>query len=68
MPTCSFSGEKIPKGRGIMYVLKDGKILWFKDAKCMRNYLHLKRNPRKVKWTKTYHDLKSKAKEKESQS
>jgi ribosomal protein L24E len=54
MPKCSFSGESIPKGTGTMYVLKDGKILWFKNSKSMKNYLKLKRKPLKVRWTEAY--------------
>ena len=60
MPTCAFSGEKIPRGRGLMYVLKDGKILWFKNSKCQKNFVSLKRNPRKIKWTQAYRDMNKK--------
>jgi len=54
MPTCSFSGQKIPPGTGTMYVLKDGKVLWFKDSKSMKNHLKLKRKPVKTRWTEHY--------------
>ena len=54
MPTCSFSGQKIPPGTGMMYVLKDGKVLWFKDSKSMKNHLKLKRKPVKTRWTEYY--------------
>ena len=37
-----------------MYVLKDGKILYFKNSKCKKNFLKLKRVARKVKWTEAY--------------
>jgi len=60
MPTCTFSGEKIPTGKGLQYVQKDGKVLWFKNSKSMKNYLNVKRNPRKVRWTKTYRDANMK--------
>ncbi len=56
MPKCSFSGEEIKKGTGIMYVLKDGKILWFKNSKCIKNYLKLGRKPLETRWTKIYRD------------
>ena len=54
MPKCSFSGEDIPEGTGIMYVLKEGKVLFFKNSKCKKNYLKLKRIPRKVRWTEFF--------------
>ncbi len=47
---CSFSGEEIEPGTGIMYVRRDGTVLWFKDSKARKN-MKLGRNPRKVKWT-----------------
>ncbi len=51
MPICSFSGEEIPPGQGIMYVKKDGKVLWFRNGKAEKNYLKLGRKPRNVTWT-----------------
>ena len=54
MVRCSFSGEEIPPGTGLMYVKKDGKILYFKNRKCLVNMLHLHRKPHKLKWTKFY--------------
>ena len=32
----------------------DGTVLWFCSAKCKKNMLELKRDPRKLKWTKKY--------------
>ena len=51
MPFDSFSNEDIPKGTGIMYVKKDGSVLYFKSSKTMKNMLKLKREGRKVAWT-----------------
>ncbi len=51
MPKCSFSGKDIPPGTGIMFVKKDGKVLWFLNSKCEKNFLKLKRKPRNVRWT-----------------
>lgn len=51
---CSFSGEEIEPGTGMMFVRKDGSILWFKSSKTRKNQLQLKRNSRKVKWTRHY--------------
>jgi len=54
MAICSFCGENISKGTGIMYVKKDGKKLDFCSSKCEKNMLKLKRKPRETKWTKHY--------------
>ena len=51
---CAFCGYEIEPGTGKMYVRKDGKILYFCSGKCEKNMLKLKRNPRKLKWTKYY--------------
>lgn len=64
MPKCSFSGEQIKPGTGKMYVLKDGKILWFKNSKCQKNYLNLKRKPLKTKWTQDYRKNQKKGEKK----
>ena len=50
----SFSGREIPPGKGIMYVKKDGKILYFLNRKEEKNMIQLKRKPRRVKWTEEY--------------
>ncbi len=52
--TCSFSGEDIEPGTGMMYVQRDGTVLWFKDSKSRKNMLKTKRNARRVKWTRRY--------------
>ena len=52
--TCSFSGEEIEPGTGMMFVKRDGSVLWFKDSKSRKNNLKTKRNPRRVKWTRHY--------------
>jgi large subunit ribosomal protein L24e len=51
---CSFCGEEIEVGTGKMFVRRDGRILYFCSGKCEKNMLKLKRNPRKLKWTKKY--------------
>jgi len=51
---CSFCGEKIPPGTGIMYVKTDGTVLWFCSSKCRKNAIKLRRDARKLKWTKYY--------------
>jgi len=37
-----------------MYVRGDGSILWFCSSKCRKNAVNLKRDARKLKWTKYY--------------
>ena len=51
---CSFCGEEIEPGTGKMFVRKDGRILYFCSGKCEKNMIKLRRNPRKLKWTKFY--------------
>ncbi len=51
---CSFSGEEIEPGTGLMYIRRDGSVLWFKNSKARKNAVQLKRNARKVKWTRHY--------------
>jgi len=48
---CSFSNEEIPKGTGVIYVRKDGTVLYFKNQKAKKNMLGLGRVGKKVKWT-----------------
>jgi large subunit ribosomal protein L24e len=39
------------KGTGVMYVKKDGRIMYFCCTKCEKNSLKLDRKPRTLKWT-----------------
>ncbi len=52
--TCSFCGEKIEPGTGMMHVRKDAHILFFCSSKCRKNMVQLKRVPRKTEWTKLH--------------
>ena len=54
MVNCSFCGKRIEKGTGKMFVSNAGRISYFHSVKCEKNFLKLKRNPRKLKWTKFY--------------
>ena len=47
---CTFCNKEIPKGRGTMFVRKDGKVVTFCSRKCINN-LKLKRSGKKLKWT-----------------
>jgi len=59
MSDCSFCGKEIPKGTGMMFVKKDGKVLHFCRMKCEKNQLKLKRTPAKLLWTKEGQKAKS---------
>jgi large subunit ribosomal protein L24e len=59
MPRCSFSGKEIPKGQGLMYVKKDGTILYFYSSKEKKNYLDLGREGRRQKWTPSAREFKA---------
>jgi large subunit ribosomal protein L24e len=59
MPRCSFSGKEILKGQGLMYVKKDGTILYFCSSKEKKNYLKLGREGRRQKWTPSARDFKA---------
>ncbi|HLC78997.1 MAG TPA: 50S ribosomal protein L24e [archaeon] len=68
MPMDSFTGKPIERGRGLMYVKKDGTVYWFASKKSEKNFLKLGRNPTETKWTDFYHKEKEiKAKSKEAQ-
>lgn len=60
---CTFCGKEIPKGKGMMFVRKDGKVFYFCSSKCRRNLLNLGRSGKKTKWTE---HAKKKAKEKKT--
>jgi len=50
---CSFCGEEIEPGTGLMYVKNDGSVLWFCSSKCFK-YFRMGRDPKKLPWTKKY--------------
>ncbi len=51
---CSFCDRPVAKGSGTMLVKNDGTVFWFCSSKCKKNMLELKRDPRKLKWTKKH--------------
>ncbi|MCK4952908.1 50S ribosomal protein L24e [Candidatus Bathyarchaeota archaeon] len=51
---CSFCGNEFPPGTGTMYVKNDGTILWLCSSKCRKSSVKLKRDSRKLRWTKYY--------------
>lgn len=52
--TCSFCGHEIKPGTGTMFVRPDGTVQRFCSSKCRKSMLVLRRDPRKLKWTKHY--------------
>ena len=55
--TCAYCGREIEPGTGLMYVRNDGSQLWFCSSKCFKLW-KMKRDPRKLKWTKKYTPLR----------
>ena len=54
MPTmhrCAFCGREFPHGVGMLYVKRDGSMLWFCSRKCRVYMVEQKKDPRKLKWT-----------------
>ncbi len=63
MTRCSFCGNRLPEGRGKMFVKNDGKVLYFCHSKCQKNF-NLGRQGKHARWTRTFRKVRDKESEK----
>lgn len=54
MVNCNFCGKEIKMGTGKIFAKDNGTVLHFCSGKCEKNMLVLKRDARKLKWTKSF--------------
>ncbi len=59
MARCSFCGNEIEKGTGMIFVQKIGKVLHFCSSKCENNF-ELGRKPKHTRWTQEFRKAKGK--------
>lgn len=51
---CSYCGDEIAPGTGLIFVRKDGATFNLCSRKCEKNMISLGRKSRKVRWTEEF--------------
>ena len=65
---CAFCGKEQEDFKGTYLAKNDGTMLYFSSGKCMKNYLKLKRDKRKIRWTEAFHLQREKKRKKEAEA
>jgi len=60
MTKCIFCGKEERYFKGLNLIQNDGSVSYFCSSKCRRNFLKLKRDKRKLKWTSAFHEERAK--------
>ena len=66
MVKCIFCGKEEYAFKGLHLIKNDGTIAYFCSSKCRRNALNLKRDKRRIRWTKAFRDGRKKVRGEES--
>jgi large subunit ribosomal protein L24e len=56
---CSFCGNAIQRGTGLIFARKTGQVYHFCSRKCEHNMLYLNRQSRNTRWTQDYAKTKA---------
>jgi len=59
---CSFCGQEIAKGTGLLFARRDGSLLYLCSGKCRANF-NMGRKSTKLKWTTRKEEGKESKKE-----
>ena len=55
---CTFCGEDVKKGTGVLFAKADGTVHSFCSSKCKHNLMKLRRSGIKTKWTRSYKEFR----------
>lgn len=58
MAKCSFCGNAIKPGTGLLFVKKEGTAFFFCSRKCEKNMIKLGRSGAKTGWTAVFQESK----------
>lgn len=64
MAKCSFCGNAIKPGTGLLFVKKEGTAFFFCSRKCEKNMIKLGRSGAKTRWTALFREAKKAGKKK----